>query len=277
MKKIALIINELNNRLPKGKFILIGPGRWGSRGDIRLGVPVKYGDIKNTSLLVEVAKEKGGYTPELSFGTHFFQDLVESNIRYLPLYPGQKGIIFNEDLLTKTENQLTKFLPKYKDYADTVKVIKTQDLLEDGTLSVIMDGETTQALAFLKPLDHWRWRMQKVEEISEKLDQKLYGIVAMYLIGSTKTGEAGPASDIDLLIHIKGTEEQKEKLLDYLEKLGKKLAKENKERTGIETQNLLDVHIITEEDIKKRTSWATHITSPYMSVKKIDLKKKEEN
>ena len=277
MQKIASIINELNNKLPKDKFILIGPGRWGSRGDIKLGVPVKYGDIKNTSLLVEVAKEKGGYTPELSFGTHFFQDLVESNIRYLPLYPGQKDIIFNEDLLTRTENQLAKILPKYMGYSDTIKVVKTQDLLEEGTLSVIMDGETTQALAFLEPLDHWRWRMKKVEEISEKIDPELYGIVAMYLIGSTKTGEAGPASDIDLLIHVKGTEDQKEKLLDFLEKIGKKISKENKERTGLETEDLLDVHIITEEDIKKRTSWATHITSPYMSVKKIKLKEREEN
>ena len=275
MQKIAIIINELNNKLPKNRFILIGPGRWGSRGDIKLGVPVKYGDIKNTSLLVEVAKEKAGYTPELSFGTHFFQDLVESNIKYLPLYPDQKDIIFNEDLLIKTENHLIKILPKYKEYKNIVKVIKTQDLLEDGTLSIIMDGETNQALAFLKPLDHWRWRMQKVEEISEKLDPGLYGIEAMYLIGSTKTGEAGPASDIDLLIQLKGTEEQKEKLLEYFEKLDKKLVRENKERTGIDTQSLLDIHIITEEDIKKRTSWATHITSPYLSVKKIELNKKE--
>lgn len=277
MQKIATVVNELNNKLPNKKFILIGPGRWGSRGDIRLGVPVKYGNIKNTALLVEVAREKGGYIPELSFGTHFFQDLVESNIKYLPLYPDQKDTIFNEELLTKTENYLAKILPKYKDYEKVVKVVKTQSLLEDSTLSVIMDGEANEALAFLQPLDHWRWRMQKVREISEELDPDLYGIVALYIIGSTKTGEAGPASDIDLLIQIKGTEEQKEKLLDYMEKLGKKLAKENEQRTGIKTENLLDVHIITEEDIKNRTAWATHITSPYMSVKKIELKKKKEN
>ena len=115
-----------------------------------------------------------------------------------------------------------------------------------------------------------------MQEISEKIDPELYGIEAMYLIGSTKTGEAGPASDIDLLIQLKGTEEQKDKLLAFLEKIDKKLAKENKERTGIETKNILDIHIITEEDIKKRTSWATHITSPYMSVKKIEFKKKED-
>ena len=276
MQKIAHIINELNNILPKRKFILIGPGRWGSRGDIRLGVPVRYGDIKNTSLLVEVAKEREGYTPELSFGTHFFQDLVESNIRYLPIYPNQKDdTIYNEDILLGAENELEKILPKYKKYKNVVRVIKTSNILEDSTLSVIMDGETNQALAFLKPLDHWQWRMQKVEELSKELDPEIYGIEAMYLIGSTKTGEAGPASDIDLLIHFKGTEEQKEKLLYHLEEIGEKLAKENKERTGIETKNLLDVHIITEEDIKKRTSWATHILTPYASLKKIELKKRE--
>jgi len=272
MQRTATIINELNNKLPNKKFVLMGPGRWGSRGDIKLGVPIKYGDIKNTALLIEVAKEKGGYTPELSFGTHFFQDLVESNIRYLPLYPDQKNIIFKEEILTKTKNNLKEILPTHKNYENVVKVLKTSDLLQDGTMSVIMDGETNQALGFLKPLDHWGWRMQKVKELSENIDPELYGIKALYLIGSTKTGEAGPASDIDLIVHFKGTEEQKEKLMTYFEKIGKKLSKENKERTGIETEGLLDIHIITEEDIKKRTSWATHITSPYMSVKKIELK-----
>jgi len=59
----------------------------------------------------------------------------------------------------------------------------------------------------------------------------------------------------------------------WLDKFGKKLDEENKQRTGLKTGDLLDVHIITDEDIKKKDSWATHITSPYMSVKKIQLKK----
>jgi predicted nucleotidyltransferase len=277
MQKIALIVNELNNKLPKRKFILIGPGRWGSRGDIKLGVPVRYGDINNTSLLVEVAKEKGEYVPELSFGTHFFQDLVEAEIKYLPLYPGQPKSIFNEDLLIKTENYLTKILPSYRSFENVVKVIKTSDLLDGGNLSVIMDGESGEALGFLKPPDHWNWRLQKVEEIAEKIDPEVYGVESIYLIGSTKDGSAGPASDIDLLVHFKGTEEQKEKLMDWFEEWGEKLDEENKQRTGIETGGLLDVHLITDQDIKKKTSWATHLTSPYMSVKKISLKKNTEN
>jgi len=273
MQKIATIINELNNKLPKRKFILMGPGRWGSRGDIKLGVPVKYGDINNTSLLVEIAKEKEEYTPELSFGTHFFQDLVEAEIKYLPLYPDEKDSAFNESILLNQDNILSKLLNNYKNYENVVKVVKVSKVYSGDSLSVIMDGEAGEALAYFKSPDHWSWRMKKVEEISDKIDSEVYGVESLYLIGSTKEGTAGPASDIDLLVHFIGTEEQKEKLMAWFNKFGKKIDEENKERTGIKTGGLLDVHIITDEDIKKKDSWATHIISPYMSVKKIPLKK----
>lgn len=273
MQKVAKIISELNLKLPRRKFILVGPGRWGSKGDIKLGVPVRYGDINNCSLMVEIAKEKGGYTPELSFGTHFFQDLVESNIRYLPLYPDQQDNLFNEQTLLDMDNKLSKILQGYKNFEHVVKVIGISDILPGGTLSVIMDGEANEALAYLKPADHLTWRTMKIEEITQALDPDLYGIQGMYLIGSTKDGSAGPTSDIDLLVHFKGTEEQRDKLMAWFDEWGRKLAKENKERTGFETDALLDVHIITDEDIKKKSSWASHITSPYQTVRKLNLKK----
>jgi predicted nucleotidyltransferase len=273
MQKVAKIVGELNMKLPRRKFILIGPGRWGSKGDIKLGVPVRYGDINNCSLIVEIAKEKGGYTPELSFGTHFFQDLVESDIRYLPLYPDQEDNLFNEKLLLETDNKLTTVLQGYKNFEDIIHLIKISDIIPGGTMSVIMDGEANEALAYLKPPDHLTWRTQKVEEIAQALDPDIYGVKALYLIGSTKDGSAGPSSDIDLLVHFKGTEEQKDRLIAWFDEWGKKLGEENKERTGYETGGLLDVHFITDEDIKNRSSWATHITSPYQSVKKIPLKK----
>ena len=273
MQKVAKIISELNVKLPRRKFILIGPGRWGSRGDIKLGVPVRYGDINNCSLMVEIAKEKGKYTPELSFGTHFFQDLVESNIRYLPLYPDQEDNIFNEQILLDMDNKLSKILQGYGNFDNVVKVISISDILPGGTLSVIMDGEANEALAYTKPADHLTWRTMKIDEITQALDPDLYGIQGIYLIGSTKDGSAGPTSDIDLLVHFKGTEEQKDKLTALFDEWGKKLAKENKERTGYDTDGLLDVHIITDEDIKRKSSWAAHITSPYQTVRKLNLKK----
>ena len=72
MKMVGRIVGRLNKILPKHKFILLGPGRWGSRGDIKLGVSVTYSDISNASMLIEIARKKGNYTPDVSFGTHFF-------------------------------------------------------------------------------------------------------------------------------------------------------------------------------------------------------------
>ncbi|MFH1013599.1 MAG: PEP/pyruvate-binding domain-containing protein, partial [Thermoplasmatota archaeon] len=274
MQKIARIIGDLNMKLPRRKFILLGPGRWGSRGDIKLGVPVQYGDINNTALLVEIAKEKDDYTPELSFGTHFFQDLVEANIKYLPLYPDQPKNIFNEKDLLNSENQLPTLLPTFEEFKDVVHVAKISDIIPGGTFSVIMDGEAGEALGYLKPPDHWKWRMNKTEEIAETLDPEVYAVKALYLIGSTKEGNAGPASDIDLIVHFEGNEEQREKLLAWFQKWSKKLDAENQQRTGLQTGGLLDIHIITDEDIKNNNSWAAHLTSSYSSVRKIPMGKK---
>jgi pyruvate, water dikinase len=147
--QIGKVIGQLNNRLPKQAFILIGPGRWGSRGDIKLGVKVNYSDINNTAMLIEVARKKGNYVPDVSFGTHFFQDLVEASIRYLPLYPDEEGNIFNEPFLNDSSNILRKILPDVKEMDDVIKVISLSKLDEKLSLSVFMDGEKEKAIAFL--------------------------------------------------------------------------------------------------------------------------------
>ncbi len=101
----------------------MGPGRWGSRGDIKLGVNVTYSDINNTAVLIEIARKKGNYMPDLSFGTHFFQDLVEGQIRYLPLFPDDEGIVFNERFLLGSPNILPEVLPEFSRLAGVVRLI----------------------------------------------------------------------------------------------------------------------------------------------------------
>ena len=75
---------------PQGRILMMGPGRWGS-SNIDLGVNVTYADIDNTAVLVEMAREEAGQVPEVSYGTHFFLDLVEAQIIYLPVYPERPG------------------------------------------------------------------------------------------------------------------------------------------------------------------------------------------
>ena len=149
MVAVGEAVGRLNGLLPRRRFILVGPGRWGSRGDITLGVRVGYSDISNCSMLVEVARQKGGYTPEVSFGTHFFQDLVESRIRYLPLYPDRENTIFNEAFLMGSPSSLADLLPDFAYLEDVIRVISIEAAAPGCEMMVIMDGEKDEALGFL--------------------------------------------------------------------------------------------------------------------------------
>jgi hypothetical protein len=146
---IGRIIGELNQKLPKQSFILIGPGRWGSRGDIKLGVRVGYSDINNTAMLVEMAKMKKDYMPELSFGTHFFQDLVEAKIKYLPLYIDSNGTIFNEVFFTKSPNLLTKIIPSAVKYEKIVRIISVSKMMNNASVEIMLDEENSVGIAFI--------------------------------------------------------------------------------------------------------------------------------
>lgn len=146
IKEIVSLISSLNNLLPKRKFILVGPGRWGSRGDFKLGVPVKYSDINNTAMLLELSFSTGDYEPELSFGTHFFQDLIESDIRYLPIFQDENSR-FHHELLKNKKNKIEEITGKNLDISEIVKVYNSNDIFSGSKLSIYMDGFEDKALA----------------------------------------------------------------------------------------------------------------------------------
>ena len=146
---VGRAVGRLNKMLPRRRFILMGPGRWGSRGDIKLGVSVTYSDINNTAALIEIARKKGNYVPDLSFGTHFFQDLVEAEIRYLPLYPDDPGNVFNEDFLRGSHNTLSELLPDFGYLGDTLRVIAVPDVADGRMLRLYMNAELDYAMGLL--------------------------------------------------------------------------------------------------------------------------------
>ena len=148
---VGRAVGRLNRLLPRRQFALIGPGRWGSRGDIKLGVQVTYSDISNTSLLIEVAARRGNYVPEVSFGTHFFQDLVEAGIRYLPLFPGDADVVFNDGFLRNAPNALGELLPEYAHLAGAVHVTDVPRTTGGLILRVLMNGDANEALGMLAP------------------------------------------------------------------------------------------------------------------------------
>ncbi len=142
-------VSRLNAMLARRSFILMGPGRWGSRGDVRLGVRVTYSDINNSAMLIEMARKVGNYVPDLSFGTHFFQDLVEADIRYLALYPDDEGIIFAEEFFRDSPNSLSALLPECEHLSGVLRVIDVPAVSGGRELCIIMDADNERGLGFL--------------------------------------------------------------------------------------------------------------------------------
>lgn len=145
---VARVVRLLNEKLQDRCFILMGPGRWGTR-DLRMGVHVGYADINNTRMLIEIARPVGGFVPEVSFGSHFFQDLLESRIRYLALYPEEQGNLFDEEFFHRSRSVLPDLVPEVADYAGVVRVIDVRDASGGLLLNVDIDGDAQQALGYL--------------------------------------------------------------------------------------------------------------------------------
>ncbi len=292
LQDVGRAVSRLNKLLPRRQFILMGPGRWGSRGDIRLGVSVTYADISNTSVLVEMARQKEGYVPDLSFGTHFFQDLVEADIRYLPLYPDEEGNDFNERFFLRSRNLLPDLLPEYAHLENTLRVIDVPEATDGKILRLLLNADLDEAVGLLSTPDaqaqavsqperpsvsqqlpdlpdlpdlpaeeHWGWRLGMVEQIAARLDPERFGVEGLWVLGSTKNATAGPGSDIDLLVHVRGDNQQRSDLLLWLEGWSLSLAQMNFLRTGYRTKELLDVHVITDEDIERQSSYAVKISA----------------
>jgi pyruvate,water dikinase len=149
LRRVGQAVGRMNKVLPKRRFVLMGPGRWGSRGDLRLGVPVGYSDIHNTAVLVEIARTRGGYVPDLSFGTHFFQDLVEASIRYLPLFPDDPDIRFRESFLRDSPSVLAELAPEFRDLEAVVRVIDVPKVTGGSVLRLLLNADEDHAVAIL--------------------------------------------------------------------------------------------------------------------------------
>ncbi|HXZ37443.1 MAG TPA: PEP/pyruvate-binding domain-containing protein [Thermodesulfobacteriota bacterium] len=148
--EIAGVVNVLNKELAEKRYALMGPGRWGSN-DINLGVKVTYANINKAKLLVEVAFAKEGYKPEVSYGTHFFQDLVEADIVIVPLFPDDPGVVLNEPFLLNSENLLGRLAPEVKNCEKVVRVIHVPTVCGGDYLQLYLDVDSQQGVGFFGP------------------------------------------------------------------------------------------------------------------------------
>ena len=120
---IARLVGKINMTISRDATptILFGPGRWGTTTP-EMGVPITFSEINHIAGIAEIAYKEGSLVPDLSFGTHFFQDLVEMNTFYIAIYPDQEKVIFNTSWMQTMPNLLEKIVPEDKQYANVVRV-----------------------------------------------------------------------------------------------------------------------------------------------------------
>jgi pyruvate, water dikinase len=148
-QEMGRLVGEINRHpdIVRQGLMMMGPGRWGS-SNLTLGVNTSYADINNTSVLVEIAREEAGHLPDVSYGTHFFLDLVESQIIYLPLYPDDPQAAFNQEFFRKSPNSLSVLLPEAKKFEEFIKVIDVPAVTGGKYAYVVADPRKQQALCF---------------------------------------------------------------------------------------------------------------------------------
>jgi hypothetical protein len=149
---VARLLGEVNRAIPAGgdgATVLLGPGRWGTTTPA-LGVPVTFVDINRVSVLVELVGMREHLVPDVSLGTHFLNDLVEMDMLYLALLPGQSESLLNTEFFASAPNRLLDMVPGASRWGGTVRVIECSDVVRaDERILLTADAVEQRAVCYL--------------------------------------------------------------------------------------------------------------------------------
>ena len=81
-----------------------------------------------------------GLLPDVSLGTHFFNDLVELDMLYLAVSPGREGHEWNGDFICQQPNQLVRLDPSASPLAHALWVVDAASLANGGGLLLNVDS-----------------------------------------------------------------------------------------------------------------------------------------
>ena len=132
-KQIAQEISDINRRFEeRGKeYILIGPGRWGSR-DAFTGIPVYWANISKARVIVEMGLPD--YQIDASLGSHFFHNVTSMNVGYFSVpYQAENAILKMEALAEQKVIHETEFV---------------KHVYFNKPLTVLMNGRERKALIY---------------------------------------------------------------------------------------------------------------------------------
>ncbi len=126
---VAAAVGKLNRsfRDQGKKILLLTPGRIGTSSP-ELGVPVTFAEITGCTAVCEVSDSRAGYQPELSYGSHMFQDLVESEILYGAIWNNSKTRTYAPDIILKFPDLFDDMCPEYPTLSGIVTAVETPGL-----------------------------------------------------------------------------------------------------------------------------------------------------
>ena len=148
---VARTIGKLNiilKRLNKKTIFLAGPGRWATSHP-SLGVPVEFQEINSVSIVCEIAEMNENLSPDASLGTHFFNDLVETDMLYIAIDPKKKETILNKEKLNSFPNKFFEYLPDAKKYENIIKVFDSSEK-ENKKFKIYADSVKQVAILYVK-------------------------------------------------------------------------------------------------------------------------------
>ncbi|NLH43899.1 MAG: pyruvate, phosphate dikinase [Planctomycetes bacterium] len=120
-------INQACESLMDGSLMFLGPGRWGT-SDPFLGIPVAFVEVNRAAVLCEIVQMHENLVPDVSLGTHFLNELVETDMLYLALFPDRGNNYLRTDLFENSPNRLLQLVPKAGRWVDAVKVVDACEL-----------------------------------------------------------------------------------------------------------------------------------------------------
>mgnify|MGYP003311271795 CR=1 FL=1 len=104
--QIAKEIEKMNALINDDeKYLLIGPGRWGS-SDPWLGIPVEWDQISKAKIIIEYGMDSFPVDP--SFGSHFFQNVTSMRLGYFTLNHKKKEDYLNLDWILSQKKKKSK-------------------------------------------------------------------------------------------------------------------------------------------------------------------------
>ena len=116
------------------KLLLLTPGRICTSSP-ELGVPSAFSDISEFSVIAEISESRAGYIPELSYGSHIFQDLVEAGILYTAVFEGGSTLAYSPELLSGCEEITGELCTPDDDIREVFHVFRPRE----GTLRLFYD------------------------------------------------------------------------------------------------------------------------------------------